>query len=99
VQHVRALGSYTKPWYVVCGRRVQRGVLRRYGIPRASSRHTATTPVATCRTLFQDGYDKDGNRIYDRVEGQTCHQCRQKTLGLRTSCSGCQSLQVGVQGG
>eukprot|EP00887_Chlorella_sp_A99_P006806 scaffold2.g6806.t1 len=43
--------------------------------------------------LFVDGYDAQGNRIYDKVNGQTCHQCRQKTLGKRTSCSQCQSLQ------
>ncbi|KAK9823588.1 hypothetical protein WJX72_004050 [[Myrmecia] bisecta] len=44
-------------------------------------------------TLFVDGYDASGNRIYDKVNGKTCHQCRQKTLGLHTSCSDCQSLQ------
>jgi hypothetical protein len=27
-------------------------------------------------TLFVDGYGKDGRRIYDRVRGKTCHQCR-----------------------
>lgn len=43
--------------------------------------------------LFVDGYDASGNRIYDKANGQTCHQCRQKTLGLRTSCSCCQSLK------
>ena len=43
-------------------------------------------------TLFVDGYDAQGNRIYDKVNGQTCHQCRQKTLGLRTCCSQCSSL-------
>lgn len=47
-----------------------------------------------CRELFVDGYDALGNRIYDKVEGQTCHQCRQKTMGKRTSCSKCQSLSV-----
>lgn len=47
-----------------------------------------------CRELFVDGYDAQGNRIYDKVEGQTCHQCRQKTMGKRTSCSKCQSLSV-----
>ena len=41
-----------------------------------------------------DGYDAQGNRVYDKVEGQTCHQCRQKTMGKRTSCSQCQSLSV-----
>lgn len=40
-----------------------------------------------------DGYDPSGNRIYDKANGQTCHQCRQKTMGLRTSCSRCESLQ------
>ena len=43
-------------------------------------------------TLFMDGYDEAGNRIYDKVTGQTCHQCRQKTLGKRTQCSKCESL-------
>ena len=42
-----------------------------------------------------DGYDAStGKRIYDRVAGMTCHQCRQKTLGLHTSCSQCQTLHV-----
>ncbi len=41
-----------------------------------------------------DGYDASGERIYDKVNGQTCHQCRQKTLGKRTACSCCQSLRV-----
>ncbi|PKU73382.1 hypothetical protein MA16_Dca024184 [Dendrobium catenatum] len=27
-------------------------------------------------TLFVDGYDKSGKRIYDQVKGKTCHQCR-----------------------
>ncbi|KAI3432866.1 hypothetical protein D9Q98_010449 [Chlorella vulgaris] len=43
--------------------------------------------------LFVDGYNASGDRIYDKVNGQTCHQCRQKTMGKRTCCSGCQSLQ------
>lgn len=56
----------------------------------------AWAPVAACRELFVDGYDASSNRIYDKVNGLTCHQCRQKTLGKRTSCSGCHSLQVGL---
>ncbi|KAL9273103.1 Cell division cycle-associated 7-like protein [Drosera capensis] len=44
-------------------------------------------------TLFVDGYSSDGRRIYDPVRGKTCHQCRQKTLGLRTHCSQCQMVQ------
>lgn len=51
---------------------------------------------AACRELFVDGYDAAGNRIYDKVSGQTCHQCRQKTLGKRTCCAGCESLTVRV---
>jgi cell division cycle-associated protein 7 len=39
--------------------------------------------------LFVDGYDSEGNRIYDKEVGKTCHQCRQKTLGIRTTCSEC----------
>jgi len=26
--------------------------------------------------LYVDGYDEDGNRIYDPIKGETCHQCR-----------------------
>ncbi|KAM3742989.1 hypothetical protein ACB098_07G110600 [Castanea mollissima] len=44
-------------------------------------------------TLSVDGYGKDGERIYDPVNGETCHQCRQKTLGLRTHCSQCTLVQ------
>ncbi|KAL5752832.1 hypothetical protein ACOSP7_023022 [Xanthoceras sorbifolium] len=44
-------------------------------------------------TLFVDGCGQDGKRIYDPVKGKTCHQCRQKTLGLRTQCSQCDKVQ------
>ncbi|XP_054825512.1 uncharacterized protein LOC129323021 [Prosopis cineraria] len=44
-------------------------------------------------TLFMDGYGKDGKRIYDSINGKTCHQCRQKTLGYRTQCSQCSMVQ------
>ncbi|XP_062196921.1 uncharacterized protein LOC133899903 [Phragmites australis] len=52
--------------------------------------------LGTCQTawtLFVDGYGTDGKRIYDQVRGQTCHQCRQKTLGYHTSCCKCQIIQ------
>ncbi|XP_051141080.1 uncharacterized protein LOC127258324 [Andrographis paniculata] len=42
--------------------------------------------------LYVDGYDEDGQRIYDPVNGKTCHQCRQKTTGLHTECSICQKV-------
>ncbi|RYQ80495.1 hypothetical protein Ahy_Scaffold1g106870 isoform B [Arachis hypogaea] len=44
-------------------------------------------------TLFVDGVGKDGKRIYDSVQGKTCHQCRQKTLGYRTRCNTCNLVQ------
>ena len=31
-------------------------------------------------------------QIYDKDNGVTCHQCRQKTLGKRTCCTSCNSL-------
>uniref|UniRef100_A0A1D1ZKM7 Cell division cycle-associated 7-like protein n=1 Tax=Anthurium amnicola TaxID=1678845 RepID=A0A1D1ZKM7_9ARAE len=52
--------------------------------------------LGTCETtwtLFVDGYNTDGVRIYDPVKGKTCHQCRQKTLGHRTHCSRCNIVQ------
>ncbi|KAG6398485.1 hypothetical protein SASPL_139947 [Salvia splendens] len=44
-------------------------------------------------TLSVDGYGKDGKRIYDPLNGKSCHQCRQKTLGQRTHCSNCNMVQ------
>ncbi|XP_022028218.1 cell division cycle-associated 7-like protein [Helianthus annuus] len=43
--------------------------------------------------LAVDGYDDEGNRIYDAFEGKSCHQCRQKTVGQRTKCRKCTSVQ------
>lgn len=64
-------------------------VEEKYGIQHVEALGQYNTPWE----LFQDGYDAQGNRIYDKVNGLTCHQCRQKTLGKRTSCSKCDSLQ------
>ncbi|XVF45208.1 hypothetical protein PTKIN_Ptkin02bG0186500 [Pterospermum kingtungense] len=44
-------------------------------------------------TLLADGYGDDGKRIYDPVKGETCHQCRQKTLGHHAHCSKCKLVQ------
>ncbi|GLT39988.1 hypothetical protein SLA2020_141510 [Shorea laevis] len=44
-------------------------------------------------TLSVDGYGKDGKRIYDQVNGKSCHQCRLKTLGHHTRCSKCDMVQ------
>ncbi|XP_009796411.1 uncharacterized protein LOC107769063 [Nicotiana tabacum] len=44
-------------------------------------------------TLYVDGYDEDGQRIYDPDNGKSCHQCRQKTLGQHTECSKCKLVQ------
>ncbi|XP_059309650.1 uncharacterized protein LOC132060709 [Lycium ferocissimum] len=43
--------------------------------------------------LYSDGYDEDGQRIYDPDNGKSCHQCRQKTLGQHTECSNCKLVQ------
>jgi hypothetical protein len=43
--------------------------------------------------VMVDGFNDKGEKIYDKVNGKTCHQCRQKYLGKRTSCSHCESLQ------
>ncbi|KAF5745658.1 hypothetical protein HS088_TW07G01250 [Tripterygium wilfordii] len=47
----------------------------------------------TSWNLFVDGYGEDGKRIYDPVKGETCHQCRQKTLGHHAHCSKCTLVQ------
>ncbi|XP_050364416.1 uncharacterized protein LOC126783072 [Argentina anserina] len=43
--------------------------------------------------LSVDGYGEDRKRIYDPVKGETCHQCRQKTLGKHTHCCKCDLVQ------
>jgi hypothetical protein len=68
---------------------------RAFSFAKAALYLSVCSPPCTAhRELFQDGYDAQGNRVYDKVNGLTCHQCRQKTLGKRTSCAGCHSLQV-----
>lgn len=35
--------------------------------------------LGDCETIWElsvDGCDVDGNRIYDLIKGDTCHQCR-----------------------
>nr|KYP49818.1 Cell division cycle-associated 7-like protein [Cajanus cajan] len=52
--------------------------------------------LGDCETaweLYVDGYDVDGNRIYDPIKGETCHQCRQKTVGEHTQCNKCELPQ------
>ncbi|XP_023769648.1 uncharacterized protein LOC111918216 [Lactuca sativa] len=44
-------------------------------------------------TLCVDGYDDEGNRMYDAYAGKSCHQCRQKTTGHRTKCCKCNTVQ------
>ncbi|MED6210744.1 hypothetical protein PIB30_067019 [Stylosanthes scabra] len=43
--------------------------------------------------LGVDGFDEDGYRMYDSIKGETCHQCRQKTLCQHTSCNKCELPQ------
>ncbi|GJP43883.1 hypothetical protein CLOM_g3283 [Closterium sp. NIES-68] len=38
--------------------------------------------------------ERNKTRVYDPVNGKTCHQCRQKTLGLRTECASCKDRSV-----
>ncbi|XP_040364592.1 cell division cycle-associated protein 7 isoform X2 [Rosa chinensis] len=40
-----------------------------------------------------DDYGEDGERIDDGVKDETCHQCRQRTLGDLTHCSKCDLVQ------
>ncbi|KAL2253640.1 UNVERIFIED_CONTAM: hypothetical protein Sindi_0158700 [Sesamum indicum] len=42
-----------------------------------------------CNSLWTLFDDQSVKRLYDSVNGITCHQCRQKTLGPRTECSLC----------
>ncbi|XP_015944439.1 uncharacterized protein LOC107469575 [Arachis duranensis] len=43
--------------------------------------------------LGVDGCDVDGSRMYDSIRGETCHQCRQKTLCQHTNCNRCELSQ------
>lgn len=44
-------------------------------------------------TLNVEGFGEDGERLYDPVNGTSCHQCRQKTIQKHTYCSKCRSGQ------
>ncbi|KAL0310364.1 UNVERIFIED_CONTAM: Cell division cycle-associated protein 7 [Sesamum calycinum] len=44
--------------------------------------------LGDCNSPWSLFDDKD-KRLYDSVNGITCHQCRQKTLGPRTECNAC----------
>ena len=55
-----------------------------------AAHRAALGSAATPWTLFVDGYDESGARIYDKgPKGRTCHQCRQKTVCKHTSCGAC----------
>ena len=55
-----------------------------------AAHRAALGSAATPWTLFVDGYDESGVRIYDKgPNGRTCHQCRQKTVCKHTSCGAC----------
>ena len=59
-----------------------------------AAHRAALGSAATPWTLFVDGYDESGARIYDKgPKGRTCHQCRQKTVCKHTSCGGCGELR------
>ncbi|RAL39814.1 hypothetical protein DM860_013015 [Cuscuta australis] len=44
-------------------------------------------------TLYEDGYDEDGMRLYDPDIGKSCHQCRQKVMCKHTECRKCKTTQ------
>ncbi|CAL5213217.1 unnamed protein product [Lathyrus oleraceus] len=52
--------------------------------------------LGDCETdweLYVDGYDEDGDRIYDPTKGDKCHQCRLITVSQTTSCNKCELPQ------
>ncbi|CAJ2652369.1 unnamed protein product [Trifolium pratense] len=52
--------------------------------------------LGDCETaweLYVDGYDEDGERIYDPTKGEKCHQCRLITISQLTSCNKCELPQ------
>ncbi|KAL5054087.1 hypothetical protein RYX36_034769 [Vicia faba] len=52
--------------------------------------------LGDCETdweLFVDGYDEDGDRIYDPTKGEKCHQCRRTTVSQMTNCNKCELPQ------
>lgn len=45
--------------------------------------------LGTCETPYPRLFEK---KIYDPVRGTTCHQCRQKTIDKKTTCSECRAI-------
>ncbi|CAK8577568.1 unnamed protein product [Lathyrus sativus] len=57
--------------------------------------------LGDCETdweLYVDGYDEDGDRIYDPTKGEKCHQCRLITISQMTSCNKCELPQGTICG-
>ncbi|XP_065176917.1 cell division cycle-associated protein 7-like [Sycon ciliatum] len=74
-------------------------------LPKYCSRPRSSVPVPVELDDDATQYDpKDltqiaqstSEKVYDRVEGSTCHQCRQKTRDLKTTCRN--KHCVGVRG-
>ena len=87
------LGDHQDAWYALLWVLAKSCALLS-GLPCLLSTPLSWSHTLLCRELFVDGFGADGKRIYCKIEGKTCHQCRQKTLGHHTSCSHCESKAV-----
>ncbi|KAL5099338.1 hypothetical protein RYX36_003665 [Vicia faba] len=95
LQNVAPISYSEAPLKQEVGEKKTRVVIREGSRPEVYTEEHEKLLGNTERTweLFVDGVGKDGKRIYDSVQGKTCHQCRQKTLGLRTRCCECNLVQ------
>ncbi|XP_058772774.1 uncharacterized protein LOC131646838 [Vicia villosa] len=95
LQNVAPISYSEAPLMREVGERKTRVVIEEGSKPEVYTEEHEKLLGNTERTweLFVDGVGKDGRRIYDSVQGKTCHQCRQKTLGRRTRCCECNMVQ------
>ncbi|GAU30369.1 hypothetical protein TSUD_57800 [Trifolium subterraneum] len=66
-----------------------------YHIKRPYAKHHrhSSSNCETAWELYVDGYDEDGDLIYDPIKGDKCHQCRRLTISQMTSCNKCKLPQ------
>ncbi|KAG6545260.1 hypothetical protein Mapa_013373 [Marchantia paleacea] len=84
-KRIRARGASCKSESELPPRRSGRFVAPHNVLPRAKA--SCANPYHQTHNAAED----QGKRIYDSELGRTCHQCRQKTLGPRTSCAKCKA--------
>ncbi|XP_061893684.1 cell division cycle-associated protein 7-like [Entelurus aequoreus] len=93
-RHTRSIGRHEAPQEADVDLSLEeellqvRGAPRRRGTPRAN--HSKPHIIRPVEDITEDQLqlvaDNMTDKVYNRVTGSTCHQCRQKTVDTKTCC-------------